>query len=252
MSATSCSISTLNNKAISLVQKGESRNAIKLFLQALSQLKFEVRSQKKATYSSGTEPSNAGSPFIRVTLSKMEHEQSGDSATDSSFAVFDQLVALNPKVDSCAPQQRDGTTAALLYNMALSYQHMSQSRHCEMTSKSCLHLKKAASTFAMAFSASQHWKRWTKTHIGCSVLELAILNNLIGLHSQMGSADKVKQLQACYCKSLGAASRELSQEEKSFFVANLERSPAVVSRANTSQHTKQPATENSQTQTAAA
>ena len=238
MSSTSCSISTLNNQAISLVQQGQSRNAIKLFLQALSQLKSEVcRSTGSSCNHGQTTPTLVESPFVRVSVSSSQDGESTEETT-AAFAMFDTLLALNPKVDSCAPQQRDGTTACLLYNMALSHQRMSESNPNVTTndsSKTCLHLKKAARTYTMAFSAAQHWKRWTKEHPGFPVLQVAILNNLLGLHAQLGNATKVQQLQTCFREALASANATLSQDEQSFFATNLEQqmnSPAVVAASS--------------------
>lgn len=223
LSDTSCKISYMNNKAVSLVKEGHSREAIKLFLQALSALKSEVCSQNKAAAAgsrSSCSPTNTppvGNPYLRVSVGSEE-----DSSSASSFAMFDKLFAMNPQVDPCAPQQRDGTTACLLYNMALSHQRMSESNAKD--SKTCLHLKKAASTFTMSFSAAQHWKRWTKEHAGFNILQLAILNNLMGLHTQLGNATKVQQLQGCFQNALAATpANEMSQDERTFFAANLQR-----------------------------
>ena len=222
LSDTSCKISYMNNKAISLVKQGQSREAIKLFLQALSALKSEVCSQNKAAAagsrsSSPTNTPQVETPYMRVSVGSEE-----GSSSASSFAMFDRLFAMNPQVDPCAPQQRDGTTACLLYNMALSHQRMSESNAKD--SKTCLHLKKAASTFTMSFSAAQHWKRWTKEHAGFNILQLAILNNLMGLHTQLGNTTKVQELQACFQNALVTTpAAEMSQDERNFFAANLQR-----------------------------
>ena len=217
----------MNNKAVSLAKEGQSREAIKLFLQALSELKSQVCNQNKAATdgnstsrsSSPTNTPQVQNPFMSVPVG------SDEDSSSSSFVMFDKLLAMNPQVDPCEPQQRDGTTACLLYNMALSHQHMSESNAKD--SKSCLHLKKAASTFAMAFSAAQHWKRWTKEHSGFNILQLAILNNLMGLYTQLGNTVKVQQLQACFQNALvETPAKEISADEQDFFAKNLERQKA--------------------------
>jgi len=93
-------------------------------------------------------------------------------------------------------------------------------------------LKKAANIYGMAYSAAQHWKRWTIDHPGYDVLCLAIVNNLVGIHQQLSSptnhhsGSKVQDLVSCFRSAFLVSNREhkdINDEEHSLFRANLER-----------------------------
>jgi len=151
---------------------------------------------------------------------------------------------LNPTVDPCAPHQRDGTTACLLYNMALAEERLSL-RHTAVNTNGDngtteqhgklqkMMLKKAANIYGMAYSAAQHWKRWTIDHPGYDVLCLAIVNNLVGIHQQLSSSStnhhsgsKVRDLVSCFRSAFLVSNKEdkdINDEEHSLFRANLER-----------------------------
>lgn len=87
-----------------------------------------------------------------------------------------------------------------------------------------LHLKKAAQIYNMAFSAAQHWKRYTIEHPGYSILCLAILNNLLSIQTDTNhNAEKVAKLVICLRNSLSEAKSTIAEEERSFFAKNLDQ-----------------------------
>jgi hypothetical protein len=216
------SISSLNNKAIQLVQQGDGRNATKLFLHALSSLKAEVKQSSTKSY--GAMGPVHGSGFLRVALPK-------SPTSISSMVTYDTLFALNPTSDPCAPTQRDGSTACLLYNMALSHQRRCVEQMSEQPNISKSNLKKSAATYYMAFAAAQHWKKHTTTaaHEGYSILTLAIVNNLLVIHHELGNMDKVTQFHGLLRNTLfrvrpiNKEGDEIHSEELSLFAKNLQR-----------------------------
>ncbi|CAB9528766.1 expressed unknown protein [Seminavis robusta] len=208
-----CGISALNNKAIQLVQQGEGRNAVKVLLQALSTLKLEVCSGKTCASAAA---SDSGAAFVRIAL------PSQCSADNAALSTYDTLFGITSCVNPCAPQQRDGSTACLLYNMALSHQRCTNS--VSQPKARVAHLKKAAMTYNMAFSAAQHWKRWTDMHSGYQILSLAIVNNLLVIHYELGNTEKVAQLHTLLRDTLfGQKGDHISSQELSLFAKNLSR-----------------------------
>jgi hypothetical protein len=217
------SISSLNNKAIQLVQQGDGRNAVRLFLQALSSLKSEIKQVSPTTGKShGAMPPSNGSGFLRVSL-PISH------APLSSMSMYDTLFAMTPTCDPCAPTQRDGSTACLLYNMALSHQRRCVDTMSDQPNKG--NLRKAVTTYYMALAAAQHWKKHTamSDHEGYPILTLAIVNNLLVIHHELGNRDKVVPFQGLLRNAMFRVGRnnqggeEISGEELSIFAKNLQR-----------------------------
>jgi hypothetical protein len=198
-----------------MVKNGESRSAVKLFVQALSSLKSEIKCQTKCSSSqchSSSMDANE-SPLIKIAV---------DSKKESSgMATYDCFFGLNPKTNPCTPQHRDGSTACLLYNMAVTEHKLGLGQD---TKTRQVYLKKATNIYNMAFSAAQHWKKYTEQHLGCQILSLAILNNLLTIHHELQHADKVSQLHTLLRDTLFSHGKgdEISSEELSLFAKNLQ------------------------------
>ena len=210
-----CSINAMNNKAIGLVKNGEGRNAVKLFLQALSSLKSEIKCQTKCSGSEcHSHMDDNESPLIRISV-EAKKEMAG-------MATYDCFFGLNPKTNPCTPQHRDGSTACLLYNMAVT-EHKMGLQHQDTKARQGF-LKKAMNIYNMAFSAAQHWKKYTEQHSGCQILCLAILNNLLTIHNELHNASKVAQLHTVLRDTLFSNGKgdEITSEELSLFAKNLQ------------------------------
>jgi hypothetical protein len=222
MATLGCNIVALNAKAIHLVHHNNDREAIKLFLQALSRLKSELSTCHK--HSSSPEDG----AFLRIPLMANNSNCSngsklGAASAPDSCALFDRLLGLCSNVDPCAPKVRDGATALLLYNAGVTEHHMALFQDTHPQQKT-LHLKKASQIYNMAFSAAQHWKHYTIEHPGYSILCLAILNNLLSiLAASDKSSEKPEQLRMYLRDVLTTAKDTITKEEMSFFAKNLDQ-----------------------------
>lgn len=179
---------SLNNQAVRCLQQQDYRKSIETFLLALGKQKEAIKAttsssssrQQEAAHALQKLPSeeedraqqviNEKSYFISQSLectSTREEE-------DAPFQLFDRVFLLS-RHDPTSASHRDGTSAVILFNMAMAHHH----RGIRFNQR--LQLAKAVRMYQWALSAVQHWEKTTScpnNSSGCHVLRLAILNNM--------------------------------------------------------------------------
>jgi len=262
-------ITALNNQAIELVQEGDSRNAIKLFLEALSRLKSDIPDHKKEegiaddrkgdnavneeeTTAKQDEAQAQSSWFVSLSMTATDAASEDDdneedvnrksrntnknktsSLLSSSIDMYEYLLDFQQDYDPTLPENRDGATTLLLYNLGATHHIMGMmgfETEKQQLMKSSLHFKKAANTYNMALSAARHWKRFATNTYGYQFLSCAIFNNQWQIQRMLhdpnpsSTAVSADHIATCLREVLKnkSAKAEMSQEEFNLFSKNLQ------------------------------
>jgi tetratricopeptide (TPR) repeat protein len=203
----------LANHGVRLLQQRNHGKATQTLLQALNYLK--ECSKKRPLPEKVTEGDCQERPTIFITesltLMGMGKE---DLHCTLPFQMFQQVFTFSSSdCDPTSPENRDGSSAMILYNMALVYH--------SRASPSKVSLAKALQMYNYALAAIQHWARHQVVHQGCHLLRLAILNNMAHVNALLQKKAAAEHCLKCLRDILAYAKGFTTEEQYEFFTANV-------------------------------
>ncbi|CAB9496244.1 expressed unknown protein [Seminavis robusta] len=224
----------LNNLGIRQLQSGNSngsRQALQSLLQSLHHLKQAKNMNTPACQPD--QPDQVDQEGLeRPSLFALQPiHPTNDSASFSSsstdnlpFQMFDHVFAFSHSTSTSSVtsmENRDGTMAALTYNLAAT--HHSRGVYLLAHNKSAkVSLSKAIQLYTFALSAMQHWAKNFQVHQGCHILRLAILNNMAHANALLQHKQDAIHCLKCLRDVLPYAKLPLvSKEHYAFFSANV-------------------------------
>jgi hypothetical protein len=201
-----------NNHGLVQLQKGNSRAALVSLLQSLNLLK-QTTSTVDAQLCQKRPSLFRVEPVTNTDAAKLGRDMASHNSLP--FQMFDQVFAF--ATTNC---HRDGALAAVLYNMAVVH-HSRALDLLEMCKSPRLSLLKAVQLYSYALNAMQQWTRHDSEE-DCHLLRLAILNNLAHAHAcQDNKLQEAHHCLQCLCDILTYAKGHATQEQYSFFAANV-------------------------------